>query len=75
MPIVACFMKVKNMLTTLIIALEVKFVLKTESNAWGIEQILKCLKTEQNTVKPSPSDDYAFKHYLVQLKSVRITIR
>ena len=36
MPIVACFMRVKSMLTTLIIALEVKFVLKTESNAWEI---------------------------------------
>ena len=29
-------MKVQSMLTTLIIALEVKFVLKIESNAWGI---------------------------------------
>ena len=31
-----CFMKVQSMVTTLIIALEVKFVLKIESNAWGI---------------------------------------
>ena len=29
-------MKVQSMVTTLIIALEVKFVLKIESNAWGI---------------------------------------
>ena len=32
--IVACFMRVWNMLTTLLFALEI------ESNAWGIQQIL-----------------------------------
>ena len=31
--IVACFMRVKSMLTTLLFALEIKFVLKIESNA------------------------------------------
>ena len=33
--IVACFMRVKSMLTTLLFALEIKFVLKIESNSWG----------------------------------------
>ena len=32
--IVACFMEEKSMLTTLLFALEIKFVLKIESNAW-----------------------------------------
>ena len=31
--IVACFMRVKRMLTTLLFALEIKFVLKIESDA------------------------------------------
>ena len=34
--IVACFMRVQSMLTTLFFALEIKFVLKIESNAWTI---------------------------------------
>ena len=34
--IVACFMRVWSMLTTLLFALEIKFVLKIESNSWGI---------------------------------------
>ena len=34
--IVACFMRVYSMLTTLLFALEIKFDLKTESNSWGI---------------------------------------
>ena len=34
--IVACFMRVQSMLTTLLFALELKFVLKIESNGWGI---------------------------------------
>ena len=29
-------MRVKSILTTLLFALEIKFVLKIESNAWGI---------------------------------------
>ena len=33
---VACFMKIQSMLTTLLFALEIKFVLKIERNAWGI---------------------------------------
>ena len=32
----ACFMRVKSILTTLLFALEIKFVLKIESNTWGI---------------------------------------
>ena len=32
--IVACFMRVKSMLTALLFALKIKFVLKIESNAW-----------------------------------------
>ena len=38
--IVACFMRVWSMLMTLLFALKIKFVLKIESDAWGIEQIL-----------------------------------
>ena len=34
--IVACFLRVWSMLTTLLFALEKTFVLKIESNAWGI---------------------------------------
>ena len=34
--IVACFMIVYSMLTTLLFALEIKFVVKIESNAWVI---------------------------------------
>ena len=34
--IVACFMRVMSMLTTLLFALKIKFVLKIESNAWVI---------------------------------------
>ena len=34
--IVACFMRIQSMLTTLLFALEIKFVLKIERNAWGI---------------------------------------
>ena len=34
--IVACFMRVLSMLTTLLFALEIKFILKVESNARGI---------------------------------------
>ena len=34
--IVAYFMRVLSMLTTLFFALEIKFVLKIESNAWVI---------------------------------------
>ena len=34
--IVVCFMTVKSMLTTLFIALEIKFIFKIESNAKGI---------------------------------------
>ena len=34
--IVVCFMRVKSMQTTLLFALEIKFVLKIERNAWGI---------------------------------------
>ena len=33
--IVACFMRVQSMLTTLLFALEIKFVLKINSNFWG----------------------------------------
>ena len=32
----ACFMRVWSTLTTLLLALEIKFVLKIESNSWGI---------------------------------------
>ena len=32
----ACFMRVKSILTTLLFALEIKFVLKIESNTRGI---------------------------------------
>ena len=32
----ACFMRVYSMLTTLLFALQIKFVLKIESNSWGI---------------------------------------
>ena len=32
----ACFMRVYTMLTTLMSALEIKFVFKIETNAWGI---------------------------------------
>ena len=35
-PIVACFMRVESMLTTLWFALDLKFILKIESNAQGI---------------------------------------
>ena len=38
--IVASFVKVLSMLTTLQFSLELKFVLKIESNTWGISQIL-----------------------------------
>ena len=34
--IVACILRVKSMLKTLLFALEIKFVLKIESNTWGI---------------------------------------
>ena len=34
--IAACFTRVYSMLATLLFALEIKFVLKIESNAWGI---------------------------------------
>ena len=34
--IVACFMRVWSMLTTLLFALEITFVLKVVSNSWGI---------------------------------------
>ena len=34
--IVACFMRVWSMLTTLLFASEIKFVLKIESNSWVI---------------------------------------
>ena len=34
--IVACFMRVYNMLTTLLFALEIELVLKIERNAWEI---------------------------------------
>ena len=34
--IVACFLRVWSMLTTLLFALEKTFVLKIESNAWAI---------------------------------------
>ena len=34
--IVACFMRIPSMLTTLLFALEIKFALKIERNAWGI---------------------------------------
>ena len=34
--IVACFMRVLSMLTTLLFGLEIKFILKIESNARGI---------------------------------------
>ena len=33
---VACLIGAESMLTTLLFALEIKFVLKIESNAWGI---------------------------------------
>ena len=35
-PIVACFFRVESMLTTLWFALDLKFILKIESNAQGI---------------------------------------
>ena len=38
-----------------------------------LQPLPKRLKTEQNTVKASLFDDYIFKHYLVQMKSVQIT--
>ena len=34
--IVACFMRIKSMLTTSLFTLEIKFVSKIESNTWGI---------------------------------------
>ena len=34
--IVSCFTRVQSMLTTLSFALEIKFVLKIESNVWRI---------------------------------------
>ena len=34
--IVACSMRVESILTTLLFALEINFVWKIESNAWGI---------------------------------------
>ena len=34
--IVACFIRVWSMLTTLLFALEITFVLKVVSNSWGI---------------------------------------
>ena len=38
--IVARFMRVWSMLMSLLFALKIKFVLKIERNAWGIERIL-----------------------------------
>ena len=38
--IVACFMRVWSMLMSLLFALKIKFALKIERNAWGIERIL-----------------------------------
>ena len=38
--IVACFMRVWSMLTTLLFALEIIFVSKIESNAWEIQHSL-----------------------------------
>ena len=34
--IVTCLMRVQSMVTKLLFALQIKFVLKVESNAWGI---------------------------------------
>ena len=37
--IVACFMTARSMLTTLLFALAINFILKIESNVWGILRI------------------------------------
>ena len=34
--VVACFMRVKSKLTTLLFALEINFALKIECDAWGV---------------------------------------
>ena len=38
--IVACFMRIESLLTTLLFALEIKYCMENWSNAWGISQTL-----------------------------------
>ena len=58
--LVACFMRVWSMLMTLFFALKIKFVLKIESDAWGIERI-QYFKTNRESVAVLYS---VVKHYV-----------
>ena len=58
--LVACFMRVWSMLMTLLFALKIKFVLKIESDAWGIERI-QYFKTNRESVAVLYS---VVKHYV-----------